>query len=117
MNSELTFESIDSLKRLLKNIYISGGLDEVKEWIEENMKRGKEVSFKINSSNTLDDKIVIWDRNMEILDPMSNKSVNPSFLPLISSPVDYNVCDMYLSLRILFISEPFGVVIYKRKQT
>lgn len=116
MENELSYDSKDALRDFLKDIYESNGILAVEEWVKDHLKRGTVLIFKGVASGQKENHVSVWDRSMEILNPMNNTIVNKSFLPPLSSPIDFDKCELYLSLRILFISEPFGLVIYSQKK-
>lgn len=113
MNKDLTFDSLDEWKDYLKVLYQENGLAAVSGWVEDNLTRGVTCAIKSTPSGA-SEVMQVYDRRMELLDKNGIKVIHPDFLPTITAPVDFSVCEISFSLRILFIQEPFGIVIYKR---
>lgn len=117
MNQQITalqFDSVDQLQHTLQDLYKKQGLATVKEWVSKNFTKGRKLILKKGQSGQQHEEVEICDRKMETLDKNGIKTTNPGFLPFISDPVNYDTCQLYFSLRVLFIEEPFGLVIYKK---
>lgn len=109
----LSFDSLDQFKSYLKVLYETNNILGVKEWVTDNFQGGTTLSFREGPSGNMEETIQICDRRMELLDKNGIHVVNKDFLPSFSPQPDRLDCTLYLSLRILFIKEPFGIVIYK----
>jgi hypothetical protein len=114
IKNELKFDSLDQIQNLLKDLYGKEGMSGVKKWVTDNIKDGTKITFKTGPSGKSDEEAVICDRRMETLDKNGINIVDKQYLPFISKSINYDTCTLYFSLRVLFISEPFGIVIHKK---
>lgn len=113
MNKDLSFDSLDGLKDYLKVLYQTKDIAAVKEWIIDNLAKGTELSFKEGPSGNSNESVHVCDRRMELLDKNGIHVINKEFLPLLTKTPENSGCTLCFSIRVLFVAEPFGLVVYK----
>ena len=112
-SKNISFKSTDELIRFIKNKYETEGLQGVVRWAENDLKEGSEITLARDVTNLSDiESSIVYDRAVIQLNGRGEETHNYYLYPLHTNAFEAN---LFLSIRLNFIEQPFELLIYTRE--
>jgi len=109
-DNEIDLENTDKIISFLKEKYAKDGIHGVVEWVEETFQPNTRLKMARNMANlSVVDNRVIYDRAILQIDGEGNET---DVCYLAPANKDAYSADLFLSIRLNFIEEPFELLLY-----
>lgn len=109
---EVSFQSTDDILNILKKMYHTEGINGVTRWVEKSFRTDSQLSMARDVTNLTEiDEAMIYDRVIIPLNKAGEEMSEYYLKPLHEDVFDQN---LFLSIRLHFIDQPFELLIYTR---
>lgn len=112
IRKNISFSSTDDIISSLKEIYQNKGLEGVKEWVNDTFQTNSQITVARDITNISKvDTSIVYDRTIVKLTKAGEETEVYYLAPIHDDAFSSN---LFLSIRLNFIDEPFEFLIYTK---